>query len=98
MISADEPEMVTLVANATENKDCSDLWVNFICSASQANPAVDDYHLYGSEEGPSVRKSGTWVKKISKEGGHVYSCLAQHRLRNVASANKISLTLNGEFW
>ena len=96
--SADNPATVTLVTNITENKDCSDLMVvNFTCAASDANPAVANYQLYASGGLLSVSNSGTWNKEIPEEGKHVYSCLAEHPLGNVTSANNVTLNFNGKF-
>ena len=87
-----------MVSNTTENKDCSDLIVvNVTCVASDANPAVTNYQLLEIGGDTSVSNSETWIKEISKGGKHVYSCLAEHPLGNVTSANNVTLTFNGEF-
>ena len=88
--------MVTLVTNTTENKDCSDLWVNFTCISSEANPPVYNYLLSDDEDGFSLSKSGTWINKTSRGGQSVYSCLAYQLAGNVTSKNNIALTVNGE--
>ena len=98
ILFTDKPEMVTLATNATENKDCSDLWVNFTCISSEANPPVYNYLLSGDEDGLSlISKSGTWIKKISRGGKVVYNCLAYQLVGNVTSTNNITLTVNGKF-
>lgn len=86
-----------MTVNTTENTDCSDLWVNFTCVASEANPPVYNFLLYENYGNLSQSKSGIWIKKISKEGKHVYSCVALHVLGNVDSSNNETLTVNGEF-
>ena len=88
--------MVTLVTNTTENEDCSDLWVNFTCISSEANPPVYNYLLSGVEDGFSLIESGTWVKKISREGKSIYNCSALQLVENVTSAKTITLTVNGK--
>ena len=93
---ADKPDTVTLESNTTENKDCSDLWVNFTCISSEANPPVYNYLLFGDEKTFSVSKSGTWIVDISKGGKVTYNCLAYQLVRNVSSEN-ITLTVNGKF-
>ena len=94
--STDKPDMVTLVTNATENKDCSDLWVNFTCISSEANPPVYNYLLSDGEDGFSFSKSGTWIKKISRGGKSIFNCLAYQLVGNVTSRNSITLTVNGK--
>ena len=97
--SSDNPANVTLLANTTENKNCSDsLWVNFTCVASEkANPAVGSYQLYRNEEPISASDSGTWNVEIPEKGKRDYSCLAIHPVKNVASSNNVTVTFNGEF-
>jgi len=73
------------------------MWVNFTCVAFDANPPVTNYQLLGSGVDSSVSNSGTWIKEITKEAKHVYSCLAEHPVGNVTSANDVTLTFNGEF-
>jgi len=73
------------------------MWVNFTCVASDANPAVSNYQLLDSRGDSSIKNSGTWINmEISKGGKHVYSCLAEHPVGNVTSANTVNLTLIGE--
>ena len=94
--SADKPDAVTLTTNTTENKDCSDLWVNFTCVATAANPPVYNFQLYESGQGVRFSESGTWIEKVSKGGKHVYNCLAEQLLENVTSTNNVTLTVNGK--
>ena len=89
--------MVTLVTNTTENKDCSDLWVNFTCISSEANPPVYNYLLFEDGKGLSFSKSGTWIEKISREGKVIYNCVAYQLVGNVTSTNNVMLTVNGKF-
>ena len=85
-----------MTTNTTENKDCSDLWVNFTCVATAANPPVYNFQLYESGQGVRFSESGTWIEKVSKGGKHVYNCLAEQLLENVASTNNVTLTVNGK--
>jgi len=94
--SADKPEIVTMVTNTTENEDCSDLWVNFTCISSEANPPVYNYLLSDDKDGFSFSESGTWIKKISRGGKSIYSCIAYQPVENVSSEKNITLTVNGE--
>ena len=89
--------MVTLETNTTENEDCSDLWVNFTCISSEANPPVYNYRLSDEENGFSFSKNGTWVKEISRGGKSIYSCTAYQLVGNVTSTNNITLTVNGKW-
>ena len=89
--------MVTLETNTTENEDCSDLWVNFTCISSEANPPVYNYLLSNEKNGFSFNKSGTWIKKISSGGKSIYSCTAYQLVGNVTSTNNIALTVNGKW-
>ena len=94
---SDKPDTVELKVNTTENTNCSDLWVNFTCVASEANPAVYNFVLYEENGEISQSKSGMWIKKISKGGKHVYSCIALHAVGNLTSLNNVTLTVNGKF-
>ena len=94
--SADKPGIVVMVTNTTENKDCSDLWVNFTCISSEANPPVYNYLLSDDEDGVSFSKSGTWTKKISRGGNSIFNCTAYQLVENVTSRNSITLTVNGK--
>ncbi|XP_068686491.1 B-cell receptor CD22-like [Montipora foliosa] len=90
----DNPASVRLVANATENKNCSaSLLVNFTCEASQANPPVESYQLFKSHEIVDTSSRGTWIENISSKGDHIYSCRALHSLGNVASSG-VTVTFN----
>ena len=93
----DKPDTVELLTNTTTNAVCYDLWVNFTCVASEANPAVNNFLLYEKDGGINSSKSGTWIKKLTGEGKQVYSCEAQHIVENVNSSNTATLTVNGEF-
>lgn len=64
---------------------------------SESNPAVVTFLLYEKDGNLSHRKSGTWIKKISRGGRHVYSYIALHAVENVTSSNNVTLTVNGEF-
>ena len=65
--------------------------------ASEANPVVYSFLLYEKDGEISQSKSGMWIKKISKGGEHVYSCIALHTVGNVTSLNNVTLTVNGKF-
>lgn len=65
--------------------------------ASVAIPAVYNFLLYEKDEDISQSKSGNWIKKISKGGKHIYSCIALQVVGNVTSSNNVTLTVNGEF-
>ena len=94
--SIDQPDNVTMVTNTTENKDCSNLWVNFTCISSEANPPVYNYLLSDDEDGFSFSKSGSWIKKISRRGKSFFNCIAYQLVENVTSTNNITLTVNGK--
>ena len=83
-----------LVTNTSENKDCSDLWVNLTCISSEANPPVNHYSLSDDKDGVSLSESGTWIKKISRGGK--FNCIAYQLVENVTSTNNITLTVNGK--
>jgi len=61
--------------------------------ASEANPPVVNYQLYGSGGVFSVSNSGMWIKEITKEGKHVYGCWAEHPVENKTSAS-VTVTKN----
>ena len=85
---SDNPVSVELVANATDNKNCSDsLLVNFTCEVSQANPPVESYQLFKSQEIVDTSSRGTWIENISSKGDHIYSCRALHSLGSVTSSD-----------
>lgn len=93
----DKPDNVSLVANTSENTNCSDLlWVNLTCEAFDANPPVESFQLLKNGEILDSRNDGTWIREVSKAGEHVYSCRALHFLGNVISSNK-TVTFNGGF-
>ena len=93
----DKPSNVILVANPTENVNCSDfLLVNFTCEAADANPPVENYQLLKSQEFVDTGSNGMWIKNITKKGGHFYSCKALHPLGNVTSPD-VTVTFNGKF-
>ena len=92
----DKPDVVTLVTNTTENKDCSDLWVNFTCISSEANPPVYNYSLSDDKGGFSFSESGTWIKKLSRGGKCIFNCTAYQPVENITSTNNVPLTVNGK--
>jgi len=71
--------------------------VNFTCISTEANPPVYDYLLSDDEDGASFSKSGSWIKKISREGKSIFSCIAYQLVGNVTSTNNITLAVNGKF-
>ena len=92
----DKPDSVSLVANTTENTNCSDtMWVNLTCEASDANPPVESYQLLKNGEILVTRNNGTWIRKVSEAGKHVYSCRALHLLGNITSSDDVAVTFNG---
>ena len=93
---ADKPDGVSLVANATENTNCSDMmWVNLTCQASDANPPVESYQLLKNGEILATSNNGTWIRKVSEAGKHVYSCRALHIIGNVTSSGDVTISFNG---
>ncbi|XP_067030223.1 uncharacterized protein [Acropora muricata] len=89
-----KPDSVSLVANTTENTNCSDLmWVNLTCQASDANPPVKSYQLLKNGEILVTCNNGTWIRKVSEAGRHVYSCRALHILGNVTSPDNVTITI-----
>ena len=93
---ADKPVNVELLTNTTEDSYCSDLWVNFTCKASDANPAVSNYALYEQNNPVASSNNGTWILKLSEGKNHVYHCVAEHFVENVTSTNNVTITVNGE--
>ena len=85
-----------LLTNTTEDSYCSDLWVNFTCKASDANPAVSNYVLYEHNNPVASNNNGTWILKLSEAKNHVYHCVAEHFVENVTSTNNVTITVNGE--
>lgn len=84
----------TLERNTTKNNGCNDLWVNFICNSSEANPPVHNYLLVKNETEVSFDKEGTWVEKISRGKTFVYHCPAYQKINNVTSLNSVTVTVN----
>ncbi|XP_022799301.1 hemicentin-2-like [Stylophora pistillata] len=85
---------VTLERNTTENSGCNDLWVNFTCNASVANPPVHNYLLLKNETKVSFSKKGTWIEKISRGETFVYQCQAYQKIDNVTSSNNVTVAVN----
>ena len=85
-----------LLTNTTEDSSyCSDLWVNFTCKASDANPAVLNYVLYEHNNYVASNNNGTWILKLSEGKKPVYHCVAEQFVENVTSTN-LKITVNGE--
>ena len=91
-----KPDNVTLERNTTENNGCTDMWVNFTCKSSEANPPVHNYVLIKNETVVGVSEKGTWIEKISRGETFVYKCQANHQVDNVTSTNDISLSVKGK--
>ena len=91
-----KPDNVTLERNTTENNGCTDMWVNFTCHSSEANPPVHNYVLIKNETELIFSRKGTWIEKISRGETFVYKCQANQQFDNVTSTNKISLSVGGE--
>ena len=91
-----KPDNVELLTNTTEDSYCSDLWVKFTCKASDTNPAVSNYVLYEHNNPVVSNNNGTWILKLSEGKKHVYNCVAEHFVENVASRNNVTITVNGE--
>ena len=87
---------VTLERNTTENNGCTDMWVNFTCNSSEANPPVYNYVLLRNETDAGVSEKGTWIEKISRGETFVYKCQAYQQVDNVTSTNNISLSVTGK--
>ena len=87
---------VTLERNTTENIVCTDMWVNFTCKSSEANPPVYNYVLLKNETHIGVSEKGTWIEKISRGETFVYKCQANQQVDNVRSTNNISLSVKGK--
>ena len=81
--------------NTTENNGCTDMWVNFTCKSSEANPPVHNYALFRDEKGVVLSEKGTWIEKISRGETFVYKCQAYQQVDNVTSTNSISLSVKG---
>ena len=91
-----KPDNVTLERNTTENIVCTDMWVNFTCKSSEANPPVYNYVLLKNETHIGVSEKGTWIEKISRGETFVYKCQANQQVVNVTSTNNISLSVKGK--
>ena len=91
-----KPDNVTLERNTTENIVCTDMWVNFTCKSSEANPPVYNYVLLKNETHVGVSEKGTWIEKISRGETFVYKCQANQQVVNVTSTNNISLSVKGK--
>ena len=87
---------VTLERNTTENIVCTDMWVNFTCKSSEANPPVYNYVLLRNETDVGLSEKGTWIEKISRGETFVYKCQANQQVDNVRSTNNISLSVKGK--
>ena len=82
--------------NTTENVVCTDVWVNFTCNSSEANPPVYNYVLLRNEKVVGVNEKGTWIEKISRGETFVYKCQANQQVDNVTSTNNFSLSVKGK--
>ena len=82
--------------NTTENNGCTDMWVNFTCKSSEANPPVYNYVLLKNETHAGVSEKGTWIKKTSRGETFVYKCQANQQVDNVTSTNNITLSVKGK--
>ena len=96
ILSLVKPDNVTLERNTTENNGCTDMWVNFTCNSSEANPPVHNYVLLRNETDVGVSEKGTWIKKISRGETFVFKCQAYQQVDNVTSTNNISLSVKGK--
>ena len=96
-VFSDKPDNVTLERNTTGNNGCTDLWVNFTCHSSHANPPVYNYALIKKETEFIFSKKGTWIEKISRGETIFYKCQAYQKVDNVTSTN-ISLSVKGKIY
>ena len=87
---------VTLERNTTENIVCTDMWVNFTCKSSEANPPVYNYVLLRNETDVGLSEKGTWIEKISRGETFVYKCQANQQVDNVTSTNNFTLSVKGK--
>lgn len=85
-----------LLSNTTEDSYCSDLWVNFTCKVSGANPAISKYVLFEHSEFVASNNKGTWIQKLSEGKIYVYHCMTEHIVKNVNSTDIVTITVNGE--
>ena len=91
-----KPDNVILEGNTTENNGCSDMWVNFTCNSSEANPPVHNYVLITNETEFIFSRKGTWTEQILRGETFVYKCQAYQQVDNVTSTNNISLFGKGK--
>ena len=89
-------KFVTLEGNTTEDSGCDDIWVNFTCNSSVANPPAYDYRLLKNETVVGFNEKGTWIEQISRGETFVYQCKAYRKFNNVTSSNSITVTVNGK--
>ena len=82
--------------NTAENNGCNDLWVNFTCHSSEANPPVYNYVLLKNETDVGLSEKGTWIEKISGGETFIYKCQAYQQVDNVTSTNNIPLSAGGK--
>ena len=94
--SSVKPDNVTLERNTTENNGCTDMWVNFTCKSSEANPPVHNYVLLRNETDVGLSEKGTWTEKISRGETFVYRCRAYQQVDNVTSTDNVTVTVNGK--
>lgn len=106
----DKPAVI-LRTNATTNKTCGTMWVNFTCNSSRANPPVQRYLLYeyhGVElKETNISTLGNWMRDVSQKGHWTFYCkviqiledtaLAQ-RLGSGTSVNNVTLSVYGRYW
>ena len=90
-----KPENVILERNTTENNGCTDMWVNFTCNSSKANPPVRNYVLLRNETDVGLSEKGTWIEKISRGETFVSRCRAYQQVDNVSSTDNVAVTVNG---
>ena len=90
-----KPDNVSLERNTTENNGCTDMWINFTCKSTEANPPVYNYVLLRNETDVGLSEKGTWTEKISR-GTFVFKCQAYQQVDNVTSTNNISLSVKGK--
>ena len=55
-----------LLTNTTGDSYCSDLWVNFTCKVSDANPAISNDVLFEHGEFVAPSNDGTWIQTLSE--------------------------------
>lgn len=85
---------VTLERNATENNGCNDLWVNFTCNSSEANPPVHNYLLLKNGTEVSFSRKGTWIEKVSRGEAFVYQCRVYQKIDNITSSINVTVAVN----